>query len=102
VAATKDPALREQTIASLPNYDGYLLGAYSGLRAGGPFLEYLAELLKQGNSSSLNLLWTPWNDFVRQDPAFAEFAETSGLVQVWRERGWPDLCHPVGDSFKCD
>jgi hypothetical protein len=27
----------------------------------------------------------------------------AGLVGYWRERGWPDLCHPMGaDDFVCD
>ena len=27
----------------------------------------------------------------------------AGLVDLWRERGWPDLCRPVGtDDFACD
>jgi hypothetical protein len=26
-----------------------------------------------------------------------------GLVDYWRERGWPDLCRSVGaDDFVCD
>jgi len=27
----------------------------------------------------------------------------AGLVALWRERGWPDLCRGVGDEdFECD
>ena len=92
----------EQTIASLRTYDGFLLDAYARLRAGGPFLERMAASIERGNSTTLSLLWSPWSDFARQDPAFAEFAEARGLVGIWRERGWPDLCRPVGDSFECD
>jgi hypothetical protein len=24
-----------------------------------------------------------------------------GLVDFWRQRGWPDLCRPVGDTVEC-
>ena len=27
----------------------------------------------------------------------------AGLVDYWRERGWPDLCRPMGaNDFVCD
>ena len=38
----------------------------------------------------------------RQHPDYAAFAEKMGLVEFWREHGWPDYCEPVGDSFECD
>ncbi|TDJ31380.1 MAG: hypothetical protein E2O56_07205 [Gammaproteobacteria bacterium] len=47
-------------------------------------------------------LWGPRGAFVRQSPEFRDFAERVGLVALWKERGWPDLCHPVGDSFECN
>jgi hypothetical protein len=26
-----------------------------------------------------------------------------GVADYWKEYGWPDLCHPVGDDdFVCD
>jgi hypothetical protein len=26
----------------------------------------------------------------------------AGMVEYWRAKGWPDLCHPVGaDDFAC-
>jgi hypothetical protein len=26
-----------------------------------------------------------------------------GFVDLWKARGWPDLCHPIGaDDFVCD
>ena len=38
----------------------------------------------------------------RQHPDYAAFAEKMGLVEFWREHGWPDYCEPVGDSFECE
>jgi hypothetical protein len=39
---------------------------------------------------------------VRRDPRFVEFVRAIGLVDFWRENGWPDLCRPVGDAVQCD
>ena len=41
-------------------------------------------------------------DFLRRDPYFKEFINKTGIVEVWEERGWPDQCRPIGDSFECD
>jgi hypothetical protein len=39
---------------------------------------------------------------VRRDPRFAEFLRAIGLVDFWRENGWPDRCRPVDDTVQCD
>jgi len=47
--------------------------------------------------------WFPNMLRVRQHPAFKQFAREQGLLELWRARGWPDLCRPVGDEdFECD
>jgi len=34
---------------------------------------------------------------------FRAYVRKAGLVDYWRERGWPDLCRPQGaDDFVCD
>ena len=34
---------------------------------------------------------------------YLETAREIGLVDYWKEFGWPDLCRPVGeDDFECD
>lgn len=39
----------------------------------------------------------------RRDPRFAEIVEEIGLVEYWREFGWPDgKCVPLGAGFTCD
>ncbi|MCH8958718.1 MAG: hypothetical protein IH835_04585, partial [Proteobacteria bacterium] len=37
----------------------------------------------------------------RQDPRFAELVTEQGLVDYWREYGWPDYCQPMGESLSC-
>lgn len=39
---------------------------------------------------------------VRKTERFKKFLRDAGLVEYWRARGWPDLCHPTtGDDFEC-
>jgi len=40
---------------------------------------------------------------LRKTERFQSLVRKAGLVDYWRERGWPDLCRPVGaDDFVCD
>jgi TolB-like protein/tetratricopeptide (TPR) repeat protein len=34
-------------------------------------------------------------------PEFPTFVESNGLVEYWREVGWPEMCWPEGESFTC-
>jgi tetratricopeptide (TPR) repeat protein len=48
-------------------------------------------------------IWTPVMQEVRQLPRFKEFIREIGLVDYWKQYGWPDLCRPVGDDdFVCN
>jgi TolB-like protein len=48
-------------------------------------------------------LWFPEYAPLRKTERFKAFVRTAGFVDYWRERGWPDLCRPVGaDDFTCD
>jgi adenylate cyclase len=46
--------------------------------------------------------WFVGHSIVRRDPRFAELMQQLGLVEFWREAGWPDHCRPVGDGVACD
>jgi len=40
---------------------------------------------------------------LRKTEAFKAYARKASLVDYWRARGWPDLCHPLGgNDFACD
>jgi tetratricopeptide (TPR) repeat protein len=55
------------------------------------------------SSHQLALYWYLLMKEARQLPRFKEFVKEIGLVDYWKEYGWPDLCHPVGDDdFVCD
>jgi hypothetical protein len=70
--------------------------------------EFAMEAMEKGisiNTSPLFRIWFPVMKEVRQLPRFKEFVREIGLVDYWKEYGWPDtgICRPVGDDdFVCD
>ncbi|HET7085043.1 MAG TPA: TIR domain-containing protein [Rhizomicrobium sp.] len=47
--------------------------------------------------------WSPPSAALRKTERFKTFARKAGLVEYWKVRGWPDVCHPVGaDDFACN
>jgi TolB-like protein len=79
------------------------------LELGEPARSFAAfEHGKTGLSDAyLNWLWGPetWSRKARQDPAFQGFAKRLGMVDYWKQFGWPDLCKPTPaqgpDAFAC-
>ena len=47
-------------------------------------------------------LWQPDMAAFRQDPRFIELVTELGLLDYWRENGWPDACQPASDSLICE
>jgi len=39
---------------------------------------------------------------LRRDPRFAQVVTELGLVDYWRQYGWPDDCQPEGSSLICE
>lgn len=55
------------------------------------------------NALPLMYLWHSSAVSLRKTERFKASARKAGLLQYWRAKGWPDLCHPVGaDDFACD
>ncbi len=48
------------------------------------------------------IIWRPSMAPFRQDPRFAGLVTELGLLDYWREHGWPDACRPAGDSLICE
>ena len=56
----------------------------------------------RANTVEFTRFWRPVARDVRRLPAFRQLVRDMGLVDYWRESGWPDLCKPVGaDDFEC-
>ena len=51
----------------------------------------------------VSMLWdAPFRPMLKQQ-AVKDFFVRRGLVDYWRENGWPDFCRPLGaDDFECD
>jgi hypothetical protein len=48
-------------------------------------------------------IWRPVYRDMRKLPRFKEFVRQIGLVDYWREYGWPDMCRRLGENdFECD
>ena len=70
--------------------------------------EFAMETLEKTAKMELNIAtyaWFPIFKEVRKMPRFKKYLREIGLVDYWKEYGWPDskICHPVGeDDFVCD
>jgi hypothetical protein len=53
--------------------------------------------------TSLTGLWEPGDTALRNDPRIKTLMRDYGLPELWRQRGFPPLCRPLGeDDFECD
>jgi hypothetical protein len=106
LAALDDPDARARGIAAALRMGQ--VAALSWFGAEEEILTYLQSLLEAGDTTSLansleGSIWFSTFKGVRQLPEFEDFLRDAGLADLWRERGWPDLCRPVGaEDFVCD
>jgi TolB-like protein/DNA-binding SARP family transcriptional activator len=58
--------------------------------------------LAGGQGDSFGYLWHPSFAGVRHSIRFKTLMKNAGMVDYWRQRGWPDFCRPLGGSdFTC-
>jgi TolB-like protein len=90
--------------APLPDLEGELTFAYAYSSTPGRILDNLEKEAKASSSAGvLRYVWWPTPSSVRGTERFKTVVRNAGFVDVWRARGWPDLCRPVGaDDFECD
>jgi hypothetical protein len=89
----------------LPVLEGELGFVYAYVGAPERVLEFPERTLQVGLAAGNGVaaLWDPQNAPVRKTARFKAIVRANGLVDYWRTRGWPDLCHPVGaDDFACE
>jgi TolB-like protein len=57
----------------------------------------------QFDDTNVTQLWWKHNQWIRRHPLMKGFVAEFGLLDLWRTRGWPALCRPIGeDDFECD
>ncbi len=47
------------------------------------------------------MLWMPESAAFRRLPGFTDLAQKIGLMDYWKQYGWPDDCRPMGDGMQC-
>lgn len=66
------------------------------------YYDSLREIYKF-DDTIITFAWWLHSRWFRQSPLMAEHAEEFKLLELWRERGWPDQCRPAGsEGFECD
>ncbi|MES2605915.1 MAG: hypothetical protein V4603_13340, partial [Pseudomonadota bacterium] len=53
-------------------------------------------------STSIFWAWLPVFDKMRATEDFRQMLVDFGLVDYWKQHGWPAVCQPHNDSFSCD
>jgi TolB-like protein len=107
VEAEMDPAKKPLLLEMLAKHEtevgwGFLLQGYTGNGRVDDAYRLVNMNSKPERFSFTWVIWRPDMAPFRQDPRFAELATELGLLDYWRENGWPDACQPAGDSVICE
>jgi len=90
-------------LGSLPVLPSGLDFVYAYVGAPERLLEWNERALEIDYNLGVGALWLPVAAPLRTMERFKAYVRKAGLVDHWRARGWPDLCHPIGaDDFVCD
>ena len=65
------------------------------------FLRQYETFLDNVEEDGFMDLWVPLAQPARQLLSFRKMVTDAGMVDYWKIRGWPDLCHPADDDFIC-
>jgi TolB-like protein/DNA-binding SARP family transcriptional activator len=67
-------------------------------------LQFYEDGVEAGYSVSISnaLLWHPYYASLRKTQRYKDFMVRRGVVDYWRQRGWPERCRPQADDFTCD
>jgi len=57
--------------------------------------------LKHPDRFEVVLIWLPESARFRRLPGFDKLAQEMGLMDYWKQYGWPDDCRPAGDGLQC-
>ncbi|HUE62955.1 MAG TPA: TIR domain-containing protein [Rhizomicrobium sp.] len=88
---------------SAPFLDEWLSWIYLYVGAPERALEGEERRVQVGLIDFFYNVWLPEYAPIRKTDRFNAFMRNTGIVDYWKARGWPDLCHPVGaDDFACN
>ena len=60
------------------------------------------QVVRERSYSSWDLLlWTKDLAFLRRDPAFQDYLRRTGILDYWKQSGFPPQCKPAGDGAIC-
>ena len=87
----------------LPAFDSEQNFIYAYTKKPERMLDWPEKAVSEGDYRPIQFLWWPTPSSVRKTERFKALVRKAGLVDYWRTKGWPDLCHPFGtDDFVCD
>jgi adenylate cyclase len=109
VNAIADPALRPAVIAEMKAMDpatvpqSKLVGSYLQLGAVDEAYRIMSETLDENRMAwmqqwALAMAWTAEGSAMRKDPRFGQLAERVGLLDYWKQYGFPDGCRAGKDT----
>jgi TolB-like protein/Flp pilus assembly protein TadD len=109
VDALKDPALRPKAVADMRLIDPNiirqqdLIVAYVQLGALDVAFEVMQQALDADSTAWLDewdfsTSWATESKALREDPRFAALAERIGIVEYWKQYGYPDGCRAGADT----
>ncbi len=107
IEAKRDTAKRPLLLETLAEYESMILFRFwlPGYVGYGRIDDAYRVVNLRRDSAGPASWWQLWRDDMapfRQDPRFAELVTELGLLDYWREHGWPDVCQPAGDSLICE
>ncbi|HET7609564.1 MAG TPA: hypothetical protein VFL84_12860 [Gammaproteobacteria bacterium] len=115
VASWDDPAAARQAVrAAYASIDQSVVPLWRvlarlqigalGARFGDPELAMTSFEETFGSSpEQVYAIWRPVYRDMRKLQRFKEFVRQIGLVDYWKQYGWPDVCRPFGENdFECD
>lgn len=114
VDAIEDPARLSQALSAIEESESKI----TSHAPGGPFdfnrlvlpvrdyavdIEGLSRLQRSNVISYHWIFWMPGESELRRSPVFQDYLRRSGLLDFWKQNGWPDRCRSDGgDGVACD
>lgn len=57
--------------------------------------------LDEPGDLDVSMIWMPEAAALRRLPEFGQLVKGTGLLDYWKQYGWPDDCRPTGETVQC-